>query len=206
MQKPVIALDADGVIFNFLSHFSHYASNELNRKVRTLNHDWELDERFGLSKTELDQVWNGFNASGQWQHLPVYKGAVEAINVLSVVFDMYVVTSMPEEMVHFRRKALDKHGINLPIVTPGFRRSKRQIYEMLGASVVIDDYSAHLIEALDAGIKHRILIEPFKSAINTDSATHKFKSLNHAVDPMFRLLQEGAFYANSCGRSYTKTN
>jgi hypothetical protein len=188
-----IAIDADGVIFNFLEPFKEIASELTRREINDISTAWNLCDRFDMSKEEVSETFDLLNKYGLWASLPILEDADKAIHqLLKCEAEIIVVSSMPQDQAHKRLEALARYGLHLPVVAVGVGNGKINIYQNFKPDFVIDDYMLHINEAKQLGIPHRILIESCVHKENTSSATAIF---NNLVDAIPHILEGRNNYA-----------
>ena len=182
MKKSNVAVDADGVVLDFLTRFELAAKECLGRVIVRLNTEYDLGIRYGLTEHEVNQVWEHFHNAAHWKHIPIIPGAAQAIAKLQEQHHVHLVTAIDLHLHESRRFNLLTHGIdNITIHCTGHKESKLGALRALAPVVYFDDHPKHIEEAFHAGIEHRIIIDrdaPYPS----EHATGRFQLLHEAVD------------------------
>lgn len=99
MNKPVIALDCDGVLADWHEH-AFYILNKLldsNYSVNDLK-EWDIDELLESSSISKNEFWEAINTSNMVAELRPYPKAIEGVKKLQEIADIYVCTS---PMIHY---------------------------------------------------------------------------------------------------------
>ena len=60
-NDPIVALDVDGVLGDFESHWTICAREVLGRPIAKVNERHSLGVRYGLTSKEVDAVWRAFH-------------------------------------------------------------------------------------------------------------------------------------------------
>lgn len=191
-MKKTIALDADGVILNFLHQWEISCLEKLGRKVSRVSPDYVLCERYDISRNEMLMVWEHFNAAGHWKKIPGIKGSAQAVHdLLYLGFDVQVITAINPIILPDRQSNFMSIGLpsNLPIHCVG-NGKKLETLTDLNAICFVDDHTFHLEEAKEAGVPVRILINDDTNSTCAD-ATHCMRSLEEFAQMVKsgRLLQ-----------------
>lgn len=153
-MKPVLALDADGVMLNFHDHWVHLAQIRLDRPLPPLNRSYHFGKRLGLSREEYDQCWDYFREANGWSTVPAYPGVGTVLDLLAQEFELVVVTGIPDNALKARKENFADLVLPLSrVYVTGHRdNTKKQILEGLSAVAFVDDRLQHLQEASEAGI------------------------------------------------------
>jgi phosphoglycolate phosphatase-like HAD superfamily hydrolase len=151
--KPIIALDADGVLLDYHHSYRsawHRAFGELPALRDPLAY-WPLDrwEVRRLAGDELDHFRTFFDADF-WSTVPAVPGAVEACRMLDQAgFDLVCVSALPASFQPARLKNLQDAGFPITRVVAmgneaGNVSPKATALEALGPVAFVDDYLPYL--------------------------------------------------------------
>ena len=181
LPKPIIALDADGVLLDyrlsFGSIYNHHFKVELEVKDPNAFH---ADQFWGVETPERDALfWKDFITQDAWGKMEALPGAVEACHKLvELGFELVCVTSMPFEYQDRRLHNLQELGFPIERVIAVGKNSKNL------------DVANHPIEAKaeQAGEKHPN--RPFKDPLfNPKKVAIDDLKPEWFVDDEFRKLQ-----------------
>jgi len=155
-----IAIDADQVLFDFLSTWHAVAENTLNRELVERNQSYHLIARYGLSMAEYHRCWAMFNRWDVWKDCPVIPDALEAVNAwLEADHEVFVISAVDVEARKARQRALDKLGLRqVRLMGVGFGGSKFDPLRILKPEIFADDLWVHCREAVDAGVPRVVRI------------------------------------------------
>lgn len=138
-MKPVVALDVDGVIANFLGHTLYYmkTSNKPSPYDESNWPQWEITDVVPEHKDWLRTIWAG---QGFCETIPPYEDAVEGVLSLASISEVHFVTSPAWYSKHWmpeRYEWLEKHfGKFIPIKERlTFTRAKHKF----NCDVFVDD-------------------------------------------------------------------
>ena len=93
-NKPIIALDCDGVLADWHEH-AFYILNKLlnsNYSVNDLK-EWDIDELLEGSSVSKNKFWEAINTSNMVAELKLYLKVLEGVVKLKEIADIYVCTS-----------------------------------------------------------------------------------------------------------------
>jgi 5'(3')-deoxyribonucleotidase len=160
-NKPKIAVDIDEVLFPMVSDLIEYVDKQHSVKL--------TPEQF--IKYNLEDIWHGgplegavvFDAYKDQSGIEVapVEGAVEALGVLSVKYDVIVMTSRDIEVEEKTKNWLNYQfpeifkevhllGNSRDSIT---WRTKDEVSQELGVSYLIDDHLYHVLRTSKLGIK-----------------------------------------------------
>ena len=142
----VAALDVDGVLGDFETHWRECAEEVLGRPMRKANEQHSMGSRYGLTNKEVDAVWRAFHAT-EWGSVPLYDHASELVLGLEDLgCTVWAVTSI--DMQHRAARAESLAGL-IPagrIVCVGHAAhasAKANVLRDLGAVAFLDDHPAN---------------------------------------------------------------
>lgn len=150
MSKPILLLDVDGVLANFvdatLTALKHIAMNHVLQPRYT--HDdittWGIFDSLSEHEHLRDATYNELKRPGGCLSIPVYPGAQAAVETLKELVDIVVVTSPfkgSETWVHERELWLEKHfGISHRDVIHTGRK------ELVDGDIFVDDKVDHVVK------------------------------------------------------------
>ncbi len=152
MSAPIVALDLDGVLLDFESTWRRCAEWTLRRSVVAICDDYPLEDRFCLSRREIDRVWDAFHRDGWWERISLYGDAWDTVEHLEDLgCSLWAVTNVDARHLHARAVSLEGIIPSGRIITLGPEATPAQranVLRDLGASAFLDDRSDHVNAAL----------------------------------------------------------
>lgn len=143
MIRPVVLLDIDGVVANFVE-----GCLPIIRMItgRTYQHDdvtqWQIEKALGLDTEETAELYRNICQEGWCAHLRPYEGAKEGVAALRAFADVVPVTShffTSKHWVSERDEWIVEH-LGIPKTDIVHTHAK---YRVLG-DVLVDDKTSHL--------------------------------------------------------------
>lgn len=197
-----IALDVDGVILDFIRSWED-CMGESGVDFDKKGHIYNLQERYQLSESHLDFVWNNFNKNAKWwSSIPERAGAIEAVNNLLISqHKVSIVTAIEEDVLPLRMKNFELLGIkvnreDITLTPHSMKKGKMEAYIRLKPDVVIDDHWDCLLDAKNAGILIRIHVVNSPDEPDCPYATHRSNCLSSAAEIVSRLANDPGEYLN----------
>ena len=169
--KPIIAVDIDDVISDYVSSVVQFVRREYNENF---THDDVLEnwsEMLGIPQDEWVRQYESFVFEDKYyENPPIIEGAVEALQRLSTSFDLVALTSRSSFLRDATIKFIDDNLPNLfkEVVLAGIwepnkdgvvnanalaRHTKADVCREIGANYLIDDQPKHCNGAAQIGIK-----------------------------------------------------
>ena len=158
-MNRIVALDVDGVLADFDTHWRQCAERVLGRVVPQVHEDHHLRTRYGLNRQECDAVWRAYH-DDEWSRLPLYNHAADLIYALEDLgCQIWAVTSIDVRHRAARAKSLAGLVPAGRIVCVGFApgmghaasaNDKANVLRDLGAVAFLDDHPANINAALYA--------------------------------------------------------
>lgn len=147
-----IALDADGVLFDFDQSWRLCAQRVLGRDLPTVAPCHDLEKRFGLQKGEVHKVWSVWNMTHGWRRVIPIVPAIEAtLAALDMGHEIFVVSRLPSsQAARERRDSMDRWGLLRVTLIPVYGESKKEALQELRPHFFADDCAVHCLEARDA--------------------------------------------------------
>lgn len=155
-----IALDADGVLFDFQTSWRLCAEGVLGRALPLCGQHYDLGQRYGLKNAEVHKVWAVWNTTSGWLRAqPIESGMRAAHMALDLGHEVYVVTCLPNiRAAEERRRALDRWGLDKAALIPVYGASKLNALKTLRPHFYADDRAIHCREARDAMVPEIVRI------------------------------------------------
>jgi hypothetical protein len=178
-KKPLIALDADGVLLDYNAHFSQVWQKAFGETLTTqCEPRYHATHQYGVSLSNERTRQAFFDAFDEraWESLPALPGAVQATQLLSNLgFSLVCVTSMPSKYAQARHTNLKNLGMPIEAVyATGRDRSqpnenpKKSTIDRLSPVYFVDD----LIENFLGLSSHVQKILLHKSAPDSPNLPH----------------------------------
>lgn len=109
---PRILLDVDGVLADFITTYLHAlaaVTGSYRHPAEVIN--WEIGKSLGLSEDTQRKVSTLLRKEGVASSMPVYPGAIEGVKKLTLVAEVYFVTSpfTSPTWTYDRDQWLDRH-------------------------------------------------------------------------------------------------
>lgn len=154
MKRPIIALDADGVLLDY--NLAYAGAWERAHGIRPIERDpdayWAKD-RWDVPHLVDDALehFRRFFDETFWSSLPAMAGAIEACQVLhDAGYELACVTAMEQRFAEARQRNLRKLGFPISRVLAvsgdaACGSPKRGALEQLGAQVLVDDFLPFLV-------------------------------------------------------------
>ena len=161
-NAPLLITDADEVLFGFMAAFERYmekngaffdwSSYRLNGNIRYQS------DRSPLDGPAVKALLLGFFRD-ETRNIGVVEGAAETLAILNQRMQVVVLTNLPHNHRDDRRHALERHGMNYPLITN--EGSKAPAVHALAARTsgfvaFIDDSPSHHHEVAAIDEVHRI--------------------------------------------------
>ena len=164
-RKPILALDGDGIIFDWIGGFIGFALTkgfqlDLNSGFDTYNmSSWFLN----MTNDQFVQMVELYNKA---EHPKPYYNFLQNLIQLQQKFEVMVVSaysSDPEARAR-RSNALVNLGLH-NIFLLGIGESKQETLEEIGADIFVDDNPQHLLEGLAAGCLTYAIKYPYNTGV-----------------------------------------
>lgn len=186
-KKLIAAIDADGVLLNFLMAWETAAKVALRRKIKQISNTYELSERYDVTVAENDRIWAEFHNGNYWRHIPALVGAAAAVKQLvELDLEIHIVTAIPQHLMFERIYNLHKADIHFDKVHCVPKSKLDKLIE-LKPVVFFDDNHDHIESAMFANVPHRILIPNSPEEGFSDHATHIAPSIERAVQHLVSI-------------------
>ena len=182
-----IALDADGVLFDFQKSWRLCAERVLKKSLSEMGDAYDLGIRYGLSKTEVHKVWTVWNGTASWRRvLPIVPAVEVVLMALDFGHEITVVSCLPStQAAQERRESLDRWGLKKVVLIPVYNGSKKTVLQELRPHFYADDLAFHCLEARDALVPEIVRIRGFDPSPAPEGVT-EYPSLDLALVPFLR--------------------
>ena len=194
-----IALDIDGVLLDFDTHWREFAATYLQRDIVKLNDDYYLESRYGIVKADSDAIWAAFFEQEKWASIEPYQCALEAIEVLHKSdHDIVCITAAPQEVERQRRMSLQHLGLDAhEIEFTGYHHEGKTKHDALlrhAPDIFVDDQLINLSHAQECKIENLVWLDRGDAQMEVEKgsdweayATHRIESMTGIVAIIDRL-------------------
>jgi hypothetical protein len=121
MSRPLLISDCDEVLLHMVVPFRDWLDEAHHIQFDLIHGDWgeALRHKHDGTQIERGQVWELLNAffTGEMHRQPEITGAVAAINRLSEIADVVILTNLMDHHNAARGEQLRAIGINAPVHT-----------------------------------------------------------------------------------------
>lgn len=154
-KKPIMALDVDGVLLNYMESFDKAAEIYFKKPIQvhyddlSLEH-YNLQKRIKASNRDIKNILQYMIDSEMYANLNPLPGVKEALkNIREMGFDIQLATAIPESAKNLRLKNLKEALDFVPneIYCVGMGKSKKEIIQHIKPDVYIDDRLEYLASA-----------------------------------------------------------
>jgi uncharacterized HAD superfamily protein len=186
-----IALDCDGVLLDFLTHWEKMAAYALGRTISVAKDTYDLKMRYGLTQDEIEHVMEIFVKEDGWSNLPPLPGAIDgAIALQQAGHRVVVVTAIDEEFTSHRLDNFKKHGFtpdHMYCVGAKAGHTKTAAYEIEQPVAVVDDRLTYLNEAKKTVTDHEPQLIWVNDGVNQHG--HSAEFIHHEVVSLYDWAQ-----------------
>lgn len=115
--RPVVALDIDGTLGDYHTHFQSFCELYYNKKYPQLAYDGneEFEEFLGLTKEQYRAAKLAYRQGGWKRWLPVFPGAVDFVWDISHEAELWIATTRPWQSLSSidtdTREWLERHAM-----------------------------------------------------------------------------------------------
>lgn len=140
MEKPIIVLDVDGVILDFIDKFADYHNNVSHVKLSKNPQDWN----FGVNKEYEPQLFKHMKKFiDDGQHLELFEHQWENITGrLMNEYDIRIVTAFHNH--ESRKENLKKYGIKYHQIHFTNNKEKAEVVAKLNPIAIFEDCPDHI--------------------------------------------------------------
>ena len=147
MPKKLIALDGDGVVFDYRKAFPGVWRAAFGTDIELIRPDaYHAHTAYGITWESPEQESHFFKHFGEeaWSTMPLFDGVTEACEMLaSAGYDLICVTSMNPQFAAARQRNCDVYGLPITKVhavkRSGSGNPKREVIERLCPLALVDD-------------------------------------------------------------------
>jgi len=182
----VYLVDVDNVILDFCAAYERTAESLGVELVQKGNH-YNMAHRYAIESALSEKIY----AHLDWGDMPAFPGAVDAVNFLSSVGDVYLVSSIDPAYGPAREHCLDAHGIiRKEFIPVGVNCSKERVIRSFSeVEAFVDDHASHIEEAHAAGVKNVFYVDHgylYGRSYNIPDSVCRVPSLCAAVEMIKR--------------------
>ncbi len=155
-HRPLVICDVDEVIVHFTREFEEFLDSKgMELDFSTLTHSFAVSRfkhnREPVGPIETGKVVDAFFAE-RTLGMKTIEGAIDSLNSFARHADIVMLTNLPHEAGNDRRKNLESHGLNFPVITnsgpkgPAIARIAAQVSAPV---VFIDDSPGFITSAFE---------------------------------------------------------
>ncbi len=176
-NKKRIGVDIDDVIAGFMKSYLEFYNKKYNTQLNLQNiknyHLWKTG--IHKSKEESHKEISEFQNSLAFEEIDLIDGAKNGLNNLSEFYQIYFITSRPEELkdktIAFFKKHFPNKEFNFIYSgdVSGKNPSKSEICKNFEISIIIEDNPTYALDCASNGVKVFLLNKPW----NEDCEMHE---------------------------------
>lgn len=147
-MRPILILDCDGVILEFIAPFSAWLARDHGVRMALTgptiaNSMTRLDNGSAVDDLQFPAFLDMFFAHGQFSQPPT-TGATEALASLAVDMNIVVLTNIPPRWRDLRVQSLQRLGLHFPVIANAGPKGQR-VQEIADGrpAVFVDDLPSH---------------------------------------------------------------
>jgi 5'(3')-deoxyribonucleotidase len=143
---PVVLIDMDGVVVDFVSFYIEIANRLFGRShVHDDVTEWWVEKALKLDEAQAEAVYDELSKPGVAFHMVPYPDAVEGVQRICELAEVHFVTTSYEKnptWEHDRRRWIAKHFNEELVSSTAFVRKKHRYH----GDFFIDDKPDHVVE------------------------------------------------------------
>lgn len=189
MTKPIIALDADGVLLDYNLAYAGVWQQAFGvyPKERDPRAYWALD-RWDIQRLDGDRLAHFREKFDErfWESLPALPGAIRACKDLnSAGFLLVCVSALPEPFAAARQRNLHRLGFPIEIVIATGKHAdgkspKADALHLLRPAVFVDDYLPYMA-GVNPGIHRALITRDPHGSPNAGDALASVSSMHNSL-------------------------
>lgn len=154
-RKPILTLDVDGVLLDFMTAFDKAAEIYFKKPIKihydelSMEH-YHLGKRIQASEKDIQNIMQYMIDSEMYAHLNPLPGVKEALQAIQEMdFSVQLATAIPDSAKYLRLKNLKQALDFVPdeIYCVGMGESKKEIIKYINPDIYIDDRLEYLSSA-----------------------------------------------------------
>jgi len=166
-EKMNIAIDLDGVVFDFVGGFLKYFNSRYNMKIEKnwINKwDWHKCYDFSITKEQFDIAFKEFTEFRMWTDLNIFPEARDALCSLAGQGNqIFYLTDRPKDARRATLKAILSNGLPIDSIIFTSFLNKADVAKQLDIKIAIDDK----IETIESYYKASICSVKMNRPYNT---------------------------------------
>jgi len=167
-EKKIIGIDIDDVIVHLVKHFYEFYNKKFGKELNVENHfEYNFMGPFSISEEEAISLIKEFYFTEHFDNLDLIEASVDSIHELSKDYEIFFITSrhldIKDKTENFLQKLFPNMGYTL-IFSGEFwqeAKSKVEICEDVGVSIMIEDNEIYALDCAKKGIKVFLLDKPW---------------------------------------------
>lgn len=187
-KRCTVALDCDGVLLDFLTHFKTIGEYALGRELIDSSNVYDLSARYGLTSDERSRIMHIFEKENGWSNLPSLDGALDSAKELQEAgHRVIVVTAIEEQFRTARLSNLAHFGFvpdHMYCVGTQHGHTKSDAYKEEMPHVIVDDRLVYLQEAKNTIKRHTPELVWINDTVCQNGISSHF--VHHEVDSLHK--------------------
>lgn len=178
MGKPLIAVDVDDVLLDFIPSLLKYCNLKFGTtsEFEDFSH-YELQTNWKCTPEEVFERVYSFYNSEEFKSLPSLKDAYKTLNNLSDDYDFVVISSRPLDTYAKTSSSLDRlfpgifreYYLTGDFKKEGLTHGKGKLCRQLGVYKIIDDSYSNALDCVNSGIGVLLYERPWNKNIEIQS-------------------------------------
>ena len=191
MTQKLILTDADGVLFDWVSGFTEWATDVKKLKLRADFQDYYFIEKwFCLTKQEGNELVAEYNDSAAIGFLPAYLDSIKYVNKLNQVFGykFVVITAMGygkyAERLRWRNLQETFGDVFVDLHITDLRQCKSEYLSQYDSTIWIEDKPSNAEAGFKLGHRTYLLEHDHNSELTTSDGitrVHTWKELYESI-------------------------
>ena len=163
-----IGIDIDDVLVHLVKHFYDFYNQKFKKDLNAENHfEYDFMGPFGISAEEAISLIKEFYFTEYFDNLDLIEASVDSIHELSKEHEIFFITSRHLDIKDKTENLLQKlfPTIKYTLIFSGEfwqeAKSKVEICEEVGVSIMIEDNESYALDCAKKGIKVFLLDKPW---------------------------------------------
>lgn len=183
-----IGIDIDDVVVHLVKHFYEFYNKKFGKNLNSENHfKYDFMGSFSISTKETISLIKEFYFTEYFDNLDLIESSVDSIHELSKGYEIFFITSRHLDIKDKTENLLQKlfPNIKYTLIFSGdfFKgnKSKVEICEGVGISIMIEDNEIYALDCAKKGVKVFLLDKPWNQNYEGHENIMKVKNWNEIM-------------------------